>query len=304
MIVASIDIGTNTVLLLIAEVNLDNLNLTPIKEETRMPRIGQGTKKNGLISSEKIELLYSILKEYDKIIKTHKCDHVILTGTNAFRIATNTSSIIKEIKQRFNYELNVVSGETEAKLAFLGATSSIKDNENIMVIDIGGSSTEIITGNKNKIFSDVSLQIGSVVATENFLKQSPPLMSEIKYLENEIEKLISDVHLTDETNNLVAIAGTATTAACMVLGLKEFREELVNNFELNQEMITKLLDDLFKLNASDILMQYGNVMRGREDIILAGIIILNQIMKKIGFQKVLVSTRGIRYGAIINHFQE
>jgi len=304
MIVASIDIGTNTVLLLIAEVNLDNLNLTPITEETRMPRIGQGTKQNGLISSEKIELLYSILEEYDDIIKAYKCDRVLLTGTNAFRLANNSSSIVNEIKHRFNYELNVVSGEKEAKLAFLGATSSIEDNDNIMVIDIGGSSTEIITGNKNNIFSDVSLQIGSVVATENFLEHSPPLRSEIKDLENEIDKHISDVDFTYDTNNVIAIAGTATTAACMVLGLKEFQEELVNNFELNQEMISKLLDDLFKLNASDILMQYGNVMRGREDIILAGIIILNQIMKKFGFEKILVSTRGIRYGAIINHFQE
>ena len=304
MIVASIDIGTNTVLLLIAEFNLDNLNLTPIKEETRMPRIGQGTKKTGFISQEKIELLYGILEEYNKMIKTDKCDHVILTGTNAFRIANNTSSIIKEIKQRFNYDLNVVSGETEAKLAFLGATSSMKDNDNIMVIDIGGSSTEIIVGSGNTILSKVSLQVGSVAATENFLKHSPPLRSEINDLEREADKLISNIELSERPNDVIGIAGTATTAACMVLGLKEFQEELVNNFELNQEMITKLLDNLFKLNAKEILAKYGRVMEGREDIILAGIIILNQIIKKLGIDKVTVSTRGIRYGAIINHFQK
>ena len=304
MIVASIDIGTNTVLLLIAEVNLDNLNITPIKEETRMPRIGQGTKKNAFISSEKIELLYKILEEFDKIIKDYKCERIILTGTNAFRIANNTSSIAKEIMQRFIYELNVISGETEANLAFWGATSSVKENCNTMVIDIGGSSTEIIVGNRDTILSKVSLQIGSVVATENYLKHSPPIKSEIKDLEREMDKLISNVELTKKPNKVIAIAGTATTAVCMVLGLKEFQEELVNNFELNQDVILKLLDDLFKLNASEILMKYGNVMKGREDIILAGVIILNQIMKKFGFDKVLVSPRGIRYGAIINHFQK
>ena len=304
MIVASIDIGTNTVLLLISEVNLDNMNIIPMKEETRMPRIGKGTKKSGFITSEKIDLLYGILEEYNEIIKAYKCERVILTGTNAFRLANNTSSIIKEIKQRFNYDLNVVSGEMEAKLAFLGATSSIKENDTIMVIDIGGSSTEIITGKKNIILSEVSLQIGSVAATENFLKHSPPLKSEIKNLERETEKLISDVDLRDKTNNVIAIAGTATTAACMVLGLKEFQAEFVNNFELKKEMITKLLDDLFQLNQSEILARYGRVMEGREDIILAGIIILNQIMKKFSFEKVMVSTRGIRYGAIINYFQK
>ena len=304
MIVASIDIGTNTVLLLIAEVNLDNLKITPIKNETRMPRIGQGTKKSGFINSEKVDLLFKVLEEYDAIIKVYKCERIILTGTNAFRIANNTSSIVKEIKQRFNYKLNIVSGETEAKLAFWGAISSIKDNSYVVVIDIGGSSTEIITGNKSKILSDASLQIGSVVATENFLKHSPPHKSEIKDLERETDKLISDVDLTDETNNVIAIAGTATTAACMVSGLKEFQDELVNNFELKQEMISTLLDDLFKLNASEILAKYGRVMEGREDIILAGIIILNQIMRKFGLEKVMVSTRGIRYGAIISHFQK
>lgn len=304
MIVASIDIGTNTILLLIAEVSLDNLKITPIKEETRMPRIGQGTKKSGFITSEKIDLLYGILEEYNEIIKAYKCERVILTGTNAFRIANNTSSIIKEIKQRFNYDLNVVSGEMEAKLAFLGATSSIKENDTIVVIDIGGSSTEIITGNKNKILSEGSLQIGSVAATENFLKHSPPLQSELNNLEIEIDKLISNIELSERPNNVIAIAGTATTAAGMILGLKEFQEESVNNFKLNQEMISKILDDLFKLNPKEILTKYGRVMEGREDIILAGIIILNQIMKKFRFEKVTVSTRGIRYGAIINYFQK
>ena len=304
MIVASIDIGTNTVLLLIAEVNLDNLNFTPIKEETRMPRIGQGTKKSGFITSEKIDLLYGILEEYNEIIKAYKCERIILIGTNAFRIANNTSSIIKEIKQRFDYDLNVVSGETEAKLAFWGATSSVKENCNTMVIDIGGSSTEIILGNVNEILSKVSLQIGSVVGTEHFLLHTPPLQSEINALRMETDKLIEKVESIESPGKAIAIAGTATTAACMVLGIKEFNEEMVSNYELNQEMITKLLDNLLQLNHSEILAKYGRVMEGREDIILAGIIILIQIMKKYSFEKLMVSTRGIRYGAIINYFQK
>jgi exopolyphosphatase/guanosine-5'-triphosphate,3'-diphosphate pyrophosphatase len=305
MIVASIDIGTNTVLLLIAEVNLNNnLNITPIKNEVRMPRIGQGTKKNRIISPDKLELLFTVLEEYKKIIEDHKCDLVILTGTNAFRLASNTSLIISQIKERFNYDLKVITGDEEAEYAFWGALSSLIDISNTLVIDIGGSSTEIISGNKNKILSKVSLQIGSVVATENFLLHTPPLQSEIKKLELEIIKLISNIRFIDRPEKTIAIAGTATTVACMILGIKDFDELLVSNFVIEYKMIIKLLNDIFKLNASDILIKYGRVMQGREDIILAGIVILSQVMKSFGLENVMVSTRGIRYGAIIKYFSK
>jgi exopolyphosphatase / guanosine-5'-triphosphate,3'-diphosphate pyrophosphatase len=302
MIVASIDIGTNTVLLLIAELDIKTLQITPLKNKTRMPRIGQGIKKSGLISIDKLELLYSVLEEYTIDIKYNNCDQVIVTGTNAFRLARNTPLIVNELKKRFNYDLNVISGEEEAEYAFAGAISSLDKSSNSLVIDIGGSSTEIIYGSENNTFSKVSLQLGSVVETEQYLLHTPPLQSEIDDLEIEIHNKISKVEIKNKPDQVIAIAGTATTIACMILGLKEFNEAEINNFEIKLEMIKNLLDEIIHLTDSEILDKYGQIMKGREDIIQSGLFILYKIMDTFGFNKVKVSTRGIRYGAIIHHF--
>ena len=303
MIVASIDIGTNTVLLLIAKVESNTCKLTPLVKEYRMPRIGQRTKISGLITEEKIKKLLSVLDEYNKIIDKFKCDKVIVNGTNAFRMARNTASIKKLIEDLYGYELNVISGEKEAEFAYLGAISELQEQPLTTVIDIGGSSTEIIFGRGNEINSKDSLQIGSVVATENFLLHTPPLQSEIKDLEVEVNKLLSKIELIEKPEKAIAIAGTATTVACMVLGIKEFQESSVNNFVIGRHKLLKLLEDLFILSSNAILLKYGKVMEEREDLILAGIIILYQFMKSCDFENVTVSTRGIRYGAIIDYLK-
>ncbi len=118
MIIASIDIGTNTVLLLIADVDYSTRRIIPLHDEYRMPRIGYKTKQTGIISSDRLILLNDVLKEYSDIINRFKCDKVILTGTNAFRMASNTAEIIKELKKSFNYDLKVISGEEEAEYAY------------------------------------------------------------------------------------------------------------------------------------------------------------------------------------------
>ncbi len=189
MTIASIDIGTNTVLLLVAEVESSTRKIIPLHNDHRMPRIGQGTKKTGIISQDKLTLLYDVLKEYASIIQRYNCDKVLLTGTNAFRMSSNKDEIKKNIKKIFNYDLNVVSGEDEAEYAYLGAISNLDSPDNSMVIDIGGSSTEIIIGEGYKIISKNSLQLGSVSATELYLKNSPPLTVELENLSKEIKNL-------------------------------------------------------------------------------------------------------------------
>ena len=304
MIVASIDIGTNTVLLLIAEVNLNTGKIIPIQNEYRMPRIGKGIKATGNIGEERLKLLFSVLEEFSGFIKSHNCEHIIITGTNAFRIANNTSAIIGEIKKKFDYDLNVISGEEEAEFAFLGAISGFDVVENSMVIDIGGSSTEIISGKSQKIITKKSLQLGSVSMTEQFLKHSPPLKSELNDLKKEVQEKLSTIELKDTPAQVIAIAGTATTLACMVSGFKVFDETLVNNYILKKDVLKNLVDELSGLKQEVILKKFGPVMNGREDIILAGAYILLQIMEIFRIQNVSVSSTGIRYGAIVKYLEQ
>jgi len=303
MIIASIDIGTNTVLLLIAKVESSTRKIIPLHNEHRMPRIGQGTKQTGIISQDKLTLLYDVLKEYDSIIRRYNCDKVLVIGTNAFRMSNNTEEIKEDIKKLFKYDLNVISGEEEAEYAYLGAISNLDSPDNSMVIDIGGSSTEIIIGEKYKIMSKNSLQLGSVSVTEQYLKNSPPLIVELENFSEEIKNLFLAFNNKIAPKNVIAIAGTATTLACMKLGLKEFEEKNVDKSLITFRDMKLIIKELSSLRPSEILNRYGTVMKGREDIIFAGAFILYKFMEIFGIENVAVSTRGIRYGAIVNYLK-
>lgn len=303
MIVASIDIGTNTVLLLIAKVNVKSKKIVTLVNEYRMPRIGKDINKTGIINKDRIGLLYSGLEEYDAIIKKYRCEKVIVTGTNALRIAKNTQQISKGLDKLFNYKLEVIPGDTEAEYAFLGATSDLDNFSSSLVIDIGGGSTELIFGDKLKIISKRSLQIGSVSGTEKFLKHSPPLKSEIENLKKEIKKVFAEINVTKVPDMTVAVAGTATTLACMNLDLKEFENDKIEKSTMSSDEIKHLINNLSKLTSFEILEQYGPVMKGREDIILAGAIILWEILELLGIKRLLISSKGIRYGAIIKYLE-
>ena len=303
MIVASIDIGTNTVLLLIAKVDTKSRKLTTLSNEYRMPRIGKEINQTGKISEDKIKLLFNVLIEYDEIIKKFNCDKVIVTGTNALRIAKNNKEISKQINKIFNHELEVIPGEMEAEYAFLGATSDLKNLSASLVIDIGGGSTELIFGDELKIKSKRSLQIGSVSATEKYLKYSPPLKSEIENLKKDLRNILVNVNENYAPDTTVAIAGTATTLACMNSGIKIFEEDKIENSTMSSDEIKQLIIQLSDLTALEILNKYGPVLTGREDIIFAGAIILSEILELFGIKKFFVSSRGIRYGAIIKYLK-
>jgi exopolyphosphatase / guanosine-5'-triphosphate,3'-diphosphate pyrophosphatase len=298
MIIASIDIGTNTVLLLITR--LENGKLYPLLNEYRIPRLGKGLQPGNEISQDRIDLLFEILEEYKRIIESHNCDDVILTGTYALRSASNSSFIKDKIKSQFGYNLDIVDGSTEAQIAFLGATSNITKVEgSLVVIDIGGGSTELIFGKSNEVNYKRSFSIGSVNGTENFLLKSPPDNQLISQFQNELSQIFSEMNQNFEFTEAVAIAGTPTTVACMCFGLKEFSEAKVENSLLHIDEIEKLISVISKLTSGEILKMYGNIVKGREDIILAGAIILLNLMKKFQLTLIRVSSRGIRYGAVL-----
>lgn len=305
MIVASIDIGTNTVLLLIAKVDVVTKSIIPIFNSYKMPRIGRGIKQSGKINADSISRLFTVLSELKTIIYKFNCDTILLSGTNAFRIASNAEELIELIKNELGFDVDVISGEEEAEFAYLGATSGLKDKTLVSVIDIGGSSTEMITGIGTKIISQTSLQIGSVTLTEEYLKILPPEKSVMDKLKEEIKLHFKQFGKNLIADKIIAVAGTATTIACMKLGLKEFDECFLENFTLNITDLKDLISKISQLSATEILKSYGAIMKGREDIILAGAIILEQLMKFYEVNSVIVSTRGIRYGAIVKrHFKD
>jgi exopolyphosphatase/guanosine-5'-triphosphate,3'-diphosphate pyrophosphatase len=267
-----------------------------------MPRIGKGLLPGAHISDEKINDLKIILKEYKSIIKSYNVESTIVTATNALRIASNSAKIVSDVRKEFSFEINIISGEEEAKLAFLGATFGIITNKIFLVIDIGGGSTEIITGSGDKILYKNSFQIGSVSATENFLTDSPATPSQLEKLENHIQNVFSSLNaLKFDDHYPIAIAGTPTTLSCIKQDLTKFEIDKIELSLLSLNEVKEISETLAKMSSQEIEKRWSNIMRGRADIILAGSIILSGILKLLNLEYVYTSTKGIRYGAIINY---
>lgn len=304
MIIASIDIGTNTVLLLIAEVDENSFEISPLLNEYRMPRIGRGLKLNKNIVVDRMEKLFDVLSEYQSIISKYNVDDVLVTATNALRIAANSTEIVERIKKQLSWNVNIISGKTEAEFAFLGAVPVSIKNKSNLVIDIGGGSTELILGKENNIQYRKSFQIGSVSATENYLKHSPPIDKELSELEFDLQTIFAEIKNNLAPDLTYSIAGTPTTLFCMVNGIKKYDDSIVEGGILKYEDIDRIIQDLKIFIPEEIKNRYGKIMRGREDIILGGSIILLNIMCLLNLSEVIVSSRGIRYGAIVSFIKE
>ncbi len=304
MIVASIDIGTNTVLLLIAEVD-QHRKLNTILNEYRIPRIGKGLLPGGPITEEKVKALFNVLTEYENIIKRKNCERVFITATNAFRIASNNDEIAQEIWEQFHWKVNIVPGEDEAYLSYLGAVSDVQNNNNVLIIDIGGGSTELIFGNKNTIEYRKSFHTGVVSGTEKFFRNDPPSSEQINEFEQHLDLTFTELpSLKYAPQIIIALAGTPTTLACMSLDIEEYNEEKIEGYVLNFSEIYRIKEYIRGLSSKRILESYRSVVKGREDLILAGSVILLKIMELLKIDNVKVSTKGIRYGAIIKEIKK
>jgi exopolyphosphatase/guanosine-5'-triphosphate,3'-diphosphate pyrophosphatase len=302
MVISSIDIGSNTILLLIAEYNGLERTLETIYNEYRIPRISKNLKTNLMISNEKVSEMWNVLYDYNAIIQRYKCNTTIVVATNALRIAKNGNEIVENIRNKFGWDIKIISGEDEARMSFIGSVPSIVSNTKYTVIDIGGGSSEIICGSKNKIDFKQSFEVGVVSLFEKFINTNPPSIKEINEIELELLNTFDSLNVDFcSSNELIAVAGTPTTLSCMKQGLKLFEEDLVNKSELTLENIIYFISKLSSMNSTKILNEYGDVVKGREDVLLTGCLILKTVMKILKKDKFIVSSRGLRYGVIIDY---
>jgi len=302
MNIASIDLGTNTVLLLIAEINQSKL--TPLLNEYRIPRVGKGLLPGNPIAPDQINDLYKVLEEYVSIIKKYHCTEVICKATNAFRIASNSQDIIKEAKERYGLNIEVISGTDEAALSYFGAISASDSDHNI-VIDIGGGSTEIIYGTREKILFSKSFQAGVVSFTESIFKNDPPSPIEVEMINEKIRYVFSELRdAFPQDTSVIGVAGTPTTLSCIQLDLPAYDEEKIERSKLTIHQLEDFVVLLGKLSSREILEEFKDLVKGREDLLLTGTIILLNLLKIIGTDEIIVSSRGIRFGAILKRLNE
>jgi exopolyphosphatase / guanosine-5'-triphosphate,3'-diphosphate pyrophosphatase len=301
--VAVIDIGTNTVLLLVARVDRTG-QISTIEFQQRIPRLGRGVDDRKALQRDSMERVIGVLIEYRAIISGHNPDRIAVCGTSAVRDATNGGEFAALIKQKTGFELEVLSGEAEAHWTYRGALSGLPGVTAATVVDIGGGSTEITRGNASEITGKISLDIGSVRLTERFIKHDPPDASEIMALRNAVKDALRMVPpgIAMDESRLVGVAGTATSFALLAQERRTFHLEAVSGFILHRETLRGLVSKLQALSAAKILGT-ADYMEGRNDIITAGGIILEEVMDLLGADELAVSERGVRYGLAIREWE-
>ena len=299
---AVIDIGTNTVLLLVAEIG-DAGGIHPLAYEQRIPRLGQGVDSRKRLSAGAMQRVVTVLNEYRSIITRHSLSTAVVIGTSAVRDAGNRDEFVSLVHAQTGFTVEVLSGVDEALWTYRGAISGIRGIERATVVDIGGGSTEISTGSASSVDTSISIDIGSVRLTERFIKHDPPQPEELHAVEKEIESaLTATVQAPDPPGTVVAVAGTATTLALLARGAREFSLEAVSGGTLSLAEIESLASTLSQKSVAQILTG-GSYLVGRADVITAGAMILEAVMKKLGARSVIVSERGVRYGIALREWE-
>jgi exopolyphosphatase/guanosine-5'-triphosphate,3'-diphosphate pyrophosphatase len=294
--VASIDIGTNTILLLIAKVEGEKIH--PLFEIETVVRLGEGVQKDGLLLKEAMDRGLQTLAQYLKRCQEWEVQKIFAAGTSALREAKNSEDFLRLAKEKFDLSIEVISGEEEAKLSFLAVTKDITETKKpILVVDVGGGSTEFILGKGNQILQWISLPLGSVRFTEEFLHSDPVQDEEWNGMEKKIRGHLVSIPHSSESISMVAVGGTATTLASVEQGLEDFIAEKIHHFILEKEALNNQLL-LYQSKTIDERKKIPGLPMARADVILAGGAILYLAMEELKCSSVLISCHGVRYGLL------
>ncbi len=309
MIKTTIDIGTNTMLMLIADYDKETSLVRTLLDIQRVPRLGKGVDSNRNILPESIQKAIDILNEYKGISSEYKSKTITATATSFIRDAHNRDEFIKSVKDSTGIQIEILSGSDEAKWTYLGGIYDKLDNSigRITTIDIGGGSTEITTDFTlaktlreltHQEVTGKSMNIGSVRINEKFLNVHPPSFENIVSAEEFINEHLGQIDFDISGTKLIGLAGTVTTLGAIILGLDKFEADKVDNLVITISEIKIILRRLASMTLEELHFM-GDYMTGRADIVIPGILILKCFMKKFGFDEVRVSTKGLRYGVFL-----
>ena len=295
MTVAVIDIGTNTVLLLVARITGEG-DIQPLVYEQRVPRLGRGVDSSGMLDRGAMERVIAVLNEYRTLLAPHAPEATAVCGTSAVRDAANRDEFARRVREETGFELEILSGEDEALWTYRGGVSGVPGTRRYTVVDIGGGSTEIIAGDPVHIGERISLNIGSVRLTERCLRHDPPTPAELEAaIELTEDEIARASRFPFAGSTLVGVAGTATSLAVLAQGLKSFTVASVTGYRLTRDAVESLFRSLREMSSAEI-RSLSAVMEGRSDVIVAGTLIAREIMAHFKFDSMIVSERGVRYG--------
>ena len=292
---AAIDIGSNSTNLLIVDQSGKTL-----ERVVRSTRLGANLATTGSLSTDAIQRTLDCLSEYEVLIKQHNVSHRRTVATAACRAANNTNQFFAEVKKISGTEPELISGEIEGALSFVGATSALDEKMSTLVIDIGGASTELMVGTDTLDFA-VSIPFGAVNITEAELHRDPPrpeeLTNAISLVSDAVDDIAHNYPLIGHVERVVGVAGTIVTVAAVEVGQKTFDPSALHKLKLSREAIEDVFRTLATESLSDRVFNPG-LPRDRADIIVGGCCVLVAVMRRLQISELTVSQYNLLDGLI------
>lgn len=298
---AVIDIGTNTILLLIAELE-ENGVFQVLDDQAEITRLGEGVDRTRCIGLDGEERSFEVLRDYLVRCGTRGVDEIVAVGTSAVRDARNKGDFKARLKRELGLDLRILSGEEEASYSYLAVQRGLGlGGKEVLVVDVGGGSTELIWAERGRVCRLASLDMGSVRLTERFLASDPVREEEcarlIVTVDHELKPLLIDWGIEAGFSTMVGIAGTFTTLAAVEKGLSRYSHSEVHGSRLSRAEVQRQIR-FFKGKTISERRRIPGLEPKRADVILAGALLIERIMALFRVKQILVSDQGIRYGLL------
>jgi exopolyphosphatase/guanosine-5'-triphosphate,3'-diphosphate pyrophosphatase len=298
--VAVLDLGTNSTRLLVADVR--DGRVEEIERRTVITRLGQGVDRTGRLAEEAMERVSEAVAEYRGIIDELGAEKIVAVATSAVRDAANGDEFREALRTRFGIEAKTIPGEEEARLTFIGATSARPDDDETLVLDIGGGSTEFVVGRpRQDPYFHVSTQAGSVRQTERHITADPPPPDELTEMAEEVRQIIRSqipAKIREEVKRGIAVAGTATSLAAIDQELDPYDPKKVHGYVLELGAAERILAMLAALPLEE-RQQIKGLNPARAPTIVAGAVILVEAMRAFGLDEMEVSEADILHGVAL-----
>jgi len=298
--VAVVDIGTNSTRLLVADV--DGSDVHEVERRTTVTNMGRGVDHTRALCTDAVEDVCTVIADYKSRYEEMGAQRVKAIATSAVRDSANGEAFIAELRERFDLDANLLSGEEEAHLTYRGATAHRRTSYPTLVFDIGGGSTELIVGTGREVGFQTSLQAGTIRQSERHLTADPPHPYELEDLaadiRNQIERAIAE-QVDDAPARAIAVAGTPTSLAAIDQGLEPYDPGRVHGYRLGLQRVQHMLSRLSSLPLAERLRVPG-LHPGRAPTIVAGTVILVQVMRAFAIQEVEVSELDILHGSALS----
>ena len=295
---ASIDLGSNSTRILIADVNDKKFDV--LERMHIVTKMSENIEQSKEISIEAFKRVDSALRIFKKLLVKNDVEDVFVVGTAALRDAKNAKKVIENIRKKYDFEIEVLSGHEEGITTSIGVLHFMKEIENFLIVDIGGRSTEFIYEFENRIISE-SLNLGVVTLTEKYFSNLPTSSKLIDEAKLSIETKLSQLNIKN-SKNVIGVSGTSLSLASIFLNQQKFNEEELHEIEIDIENIQEINNRLSKMTEAEIITKFSGIDPKRAVTITSGVFLLEQILIRYANSPIIISKNDILEGLILKKY--